>query len=63
MARNRDIVAASDALLAAPEGPEASYPRSGTWATVRMARRAGLPIQIVWPDGRIETDPDQGDQA
>jgi hypothetical protein len=25
--------------------------RSGTWATVRMARKAGKPLVIVYPQG------------
>ena len=49
--RNRDIVDASDALLATPEGPEGL--RSGTWSTVRYARKRGKPITIVWPDGSV----------
>lgn len=37
LARNRHIVEVSDLLIAAPSGPEVL--RSGTWATVRYARR------------------------
>ena len=46
--RNQAIVDASDELVAFPAFPE-SHPnarRSGTWQTVRMARRANLPIDI-----------------
>jgi hypothetical protein len=49
--RNRDIVDASDWLIAAPKGPEEQ--RSGTWATVRYARKLGRPITIVWPDASV----------
>lgn len=49
LARNRDIVNACETLLACPEGPET--PRSGTWATVRYARKQRKPVLIVWPDG------------
>lgn len=52
--RNHDIVDATDALIAAPKGPEEL--RSGTWATVRYARTLGRPIYIVWPEGRITTE-------
>lgn len=53
--RNRDIAAAVDTLLAMPHGEEEL--RSGTWATVRAARRHGLPIVVFWPDGQITADP------
>lgn len=52
MKRNQRIVDFSDALIATPHGPEKV--RSGTWATVRRARKKGIPIYIVYPDGRIE---------
>ena len=47
--RNRAIVDATDILIAAPRGPEEQ--RSGTWSTVRYARKVGKPVIIVWPDG------------
>jgi hypothetical protein len=47
--RNRDIVDATDCLLAAPEGPEWRFPRSGTWYTVRYARQQGKQIVVVYP--------------
>lgn len=49
--RNRDIVDETDELWAAPSGPEVL--RSGTWATIRYARKKGKPIVIFWPDGSI----------
>lgn len=52
LARNRDIVNACDVLLACPEGPETL--RSGTWSTVRFARKISRPVVIVWPDGRVD---------
>lgn len=51
LSRNRAIVEACDLLLACPKGPE--EPRSGTWATVRYARKLGRPIVVIWPDGRV----------
>jgi hypothetical protein len=53
-ARDADLARACDVLWAFPEGPEHNYPRSGTWMTVRMARRAGVPVVVVRPDGGVE---------
>lgn len=49
--RNLAIVAATEELIAAPDGPERT--RSGTWATVRRARRMNRPVTIVFPDGTV----------
>lgn len=49
--RNMDIIDSSDVLIACPEGPERV--RSGTWATVRMARIANKPVVIIYPDGTV----------
>lgn len=46
LARNRDIVAAVDILIAAPAENEEQL-RSGTWATVRYARAAGKPVIML----------------
>jgi hypothetical protein len=50
--RNRDIVDDCDMLLACPKGM-AEERRSGTWSTVRYARKAGKPIVLFWPDGKV----------
>jgi len=50
--RNRAIVVDSSFLLATP-GEREEQLRSGTWATIRYARKARLPIVIVFPDGTI----------
>lgn len=55
--RNSSIVMMSDTLIAAPAGPEVDNPRSGTWQTVRKARRKGIPITIIYPDGTAEEEP------
>jgi hypothetical protein len=52
--RNAQIVAASELLIAAPRGVIEQL-RSGTWATVRRARKAGIPVWIVHPDGAVST--------
>lgn len=49
--RNHDIVRASERLLACPRDKEAL--RSGTWATVRYARKLGKAITIISADGEV----------
>lgn len=49
LVRNRAIVEAVDTLFAAPHGEEEQ--RSGTWSTVRYARRKGINIRIIMPNG------------
>jgi hypothetical protein len=44
--RNRAIVAAVDVLVAAPL-EDREVQRSGTWATVRSARRKGIPVVML----------------
>ena len=51
--RNQDIVNVVDELIALPQLTEERSPRSGTWATIRMARRRGIPITIIYQDGRV----------
>lgn len=50
--RNHDIVDAVELLLALPA--RAEYLRSGTWATVRYARRHGVEAAVCTPDGTVE---------
>jgi len=58
LTRNRDIVDASDVLVALPKtGMEEA---GGTWYTVRYARKRGLPIYIVYPDGTISHENPKG---
>ena len=49
--RNRDIVNATDELIALPDGPERQ--QSGTWATIRYAKRLGRLVIICYPDGTV----------
>lgn len=52
LVRNADIVDASTIMFATPyEATEQQ--RGGTWATIRMARRAGKPLAIVLPSGEV----------
>lgn len=53
--RNTTIVDASDVMLACP-GEFDEVLRSGTWATIRRARKAGRPLYIVFPDGSIKEE-------
>jgi len=55
MARNQDIVDECDVLMAAPKGMKEEL-RSGTWATVRRARKSERRIVIVWPDGTWKSE-------
>jgi len=53
LARNRDIVEQADVMLACPSGFKEEL-RSGTWATVRHAKKSAKPLFIVWPNGVVE---------
>lgn len=57
--RNRAIVdevvltgRAHGIVLAFPAGPDEVRRGSGTWATVRYARRVQAALRIIYPDGR-----------
>jgi hypothetical protein len=52
LARNDNIVASVRVLLAAPNSMTENL-RSGTWATIRYARKKGIPIYIVLPNGAM----------
>ena len=49
--RNHHIVDMSDLMLACPQTFEEEQ-RSGTWATVRYARKEECPVYVIQPDGR-----------
>ncbi len=51
LTRNKDIVNAVDMMIAMPKGEETV--RSGTWSTVRYARKIGKPVVIIYPDGTV----------
>jgi hypothetical protein len=48
--RNHDIVDAAELMFAAPKTMNEEL-RSGTWATIRYARKQKKHLIIVWPDG------------
>lgn len=51
--RNRNIVLASDRMIALPDGPERW--QGGTWYTVHYAlEQAGKGVTICYPDGTVE---------
>lgn len=52
LARNHDIVDETDLLIACPRS-KLEQRRSGTWATVRYARKVGKPVILITPDGKI----------
>lgn len=50
--RDRVIVEKAQVLIATPKG-HTEEQRSGTWYTIRYARRLQKPVMIITPDGRI----------
>ncbi len=55
LVRNRTIALGCDYLVAAPATAHEVL-RSGTWATVRRARRAGRSIVILLPGGGVREE-------
>jgi len=53
LVRNRDIVDATDMLIAAP-ATRKEVLRSGTWATIRYAKKMKKWIYIIYPSGHKE---------
>jgi hypothetical protein len=49
LVRNKKIVDASDIMIATPKSSKEEL-RSGTWATIRYARKMGKKIYIVFPE-------------
>jgi len=52
LVRNRDIVRDTEMLIATP-AEETELLRSGTWSTVRFARKAGRVVWVVLPSGEV----------
>lgn len=53
--RNKDIVRETDMLIAAP-GEDTELLRSGTWSTVRYARKLGRLVIVIYPNGSRSED-------
>lgn len=53
--RNQDIVDQTDTLIAVPEGFN-ELVRSGTWSTVRYARKCSKSIYIIFMDGETKEE-------
>jgi hypothetical protein len=52
--RNADIVNEVRVMFAFP-GELKEQLRSGTWATIRLARKSGKLLYIIYPDGSVES--------
>ena len=52
LVRNSEIVRASDVMIATPKEHKEVL-RSGTWATIRCAKRTGHKLYIIWPYGTV----------
>ncbi len=51
--RNKDIVESSQIMIATPIG-FLEEKRSGTWSTIRYARKMKCPVFVVFPNGNVE---------
>ncbi|MEK6883191.1 MAG: hypothetical protein AABY22_26430 [Nanoarchaeota archaeon] len=51
--RNKDIVNESDLLIACPKSNKEEL-RSGTWATIRYARKVRKKVVIIYPNGEVK---------
>lgn len=60
--RNRDIVNSCTVLVATPATRQEIL-RSGTWATIRFARKRGKRIFVIEPSGRITPHIPEGPHA
>lgn len=48
--RNKKIVEESDLVIACPKELKSTL-RSGTWSTIRHAKKTEIPVWIIYPDG------------
>jgi len=53
LTRNKNIVDSTDMLIAFPETKEEQW-KSGTWSTIRYAKKTNKSIVIIYPDGITE---------
>jgi len=61
LARNRDIVDATSALIACPD--TAAPARSGTWSTIRYARCRDKLVVIIDPEGTVSWEDHRAREA
>lgn len=54
--RNHQIVNTVERMVAAPLGHIEQFRGSGTWATIRYARKLRRPLIILWPGGRVSRE-------
>jgi hypothetical protein len=59
IARNKTMIGRAHSLLAAPREFQ-EVVRSGTWMTIREARKKGIPVLIVFPDGHRHLEEGDG---
>jgi len=52
LARNKDIVLGTDLLVATPKETDEKL-RSGTWSTIRFARRHKRRLVVILPTGQL----------
>jgi len=55
--RNHDVVLMTEELIAASGSMAEELRGSGTWATIRYARKLRRLVTIVFPDGSVEFSP------
>lgn len=51
--RNKDIVDETDLLIACPKSDKEEL-RSGTWSTIRYARKQNKKVVLIYPNGDIK---------
>jgi hypothetical protein len=56
LVRDKDMVECSELLVATPRGYDEERRGSGTWATVRYARKLRLQVLIIYPNGLKENE-------
>lgn len=60
LTRNKVIVESVDVMIATPSGFDEQFRGSGTWATIRHSRRTNTPLHIIYPDGSIKKEQEDG---
>lgn len=49
--RNHEMIDETDRLIATPKTVQEELMGSGTWATIRYARKLKRPVMVIFPDG------------